>query len=45
MGLEAIETTPWYDSLILYRQDEIDNWDNVINQIKLGLKKLQLNFL
>ena len=32
--IHFIETTPWYDSLILYRQDEIDNWDNVINQIK-----------
>ena len=38
--LNFIDTTPWYDSLILYRQDEIDNWDNVVNQIKLDLKKL-----
>lgn len=35
--LNFIDSTPWYNSLILFRQDQISNWDNVINTIKLEL--------
>ena len=33
-------TTPWYDSIKLFRQKKIDDWDSVIYEIKNELIKL-----
>lgn len=34
------ETTPWYDSIKIFRQNEIGNWAQVINRVEKELMKL-----
>ena len=42
------EDTPWYQAMRLFRQEKAGNWNNVINNINMDLKKLikyyELNF-
>ena len=34
------DDSPWYPSVKLYRQENIGNWDGVLEKVKLDLKKL-----
>lgn len=34
------ETTPWYDSVRLFKQKEPDDWEEVISRVKLNLEEL-----
>ncbi|MGH7766491.1 MAG: TIGR03032 family protein, partial [Candidatus Binatia bacterium] len=37
-GLEG-ETTPWYPTMRLFRQTQLDNWANVMERVAAALKK------
>ena len=37
--LENRRDTPWYPSMTIYRQNEFNNWDNVIQDIKVDLEQ------
>jgi hypothetical protein len=32
-----LPNSPWYPTIKLYRQNEADNWDNVIDNVKADL--------
>jgi hypothetical protein len=36
------DDSPWYPSVKLYRQEKINDWDGVLDHIKLDLGKLCL---
>ena len=35
--------SPWYPSLKIYRQDKMNNWDDVLDRVKTDLEKLSTN--
>jgi len=35
-----IDTSPWYDSIRLFRQKEVKNWDEVFERVSSNLRKL-----
>ena len=39
------DDTPWYQSVILYRQEKMRNWNSILEKVKSDLEKLVNNSL